>query len=531
MRKNIRIFVSLLVLTLELQAQGVTRAQGLGVRLSNWNITGRRTSLYLDGAGRTQVDVGGMGPAVYYFSRALRNLYLEASLGVISGVTGDAEAGRGAVSVESIVPLVLGLRYDVMSDRLSGALHPYLAVGGGPYSVFNIKTQQFEEGATHTESTIQTRMDYGWFFGGGVNLTLTNWFALNADLKYHLIEIPELKDYSGLELGIGFSIMWGRQLELYEIRRVQVVVSEIYPVYHQFYQTFPIALVTVKNRAGRPVEVNISAGIKGYSPRNKDSGYVRIGAGQSKEIPVTVYFNRRLLDNKKRESVILDMNLEVRAAAARRESINVPIVIHSRDAWNGDMAMLPLFLTPEDAEVRAFVRKAAAELPPVEAGLEIMQRAEAVFEALARERVRYLPDPNIPFYRDDRVQFAAETLSLRTGDCDDLAVLYAALLESLGIETAFVEVQDPQKTLAHVYLMFNTGVTAAEAFLISENEKRYVLRESPTGRTMVWAPIEATLIAEGFQQAWSAAALAYLQDGVVRGGLNEGWVKIIDHHS
>jgi hypothetical protein len=535
MKKTVHTCIVLLTSLLPLKmmhAQGITRAQGLGLRLSSWNITGRRTTISVDGMnGNTQVDLSGMGPTIYYFSRAYRNLYLETSLGVIGGVVADAEsAGKATVSVESIVPFVVGLRYDFMGMRISGALHPYLAAGGGPYSVFNVKTSSDAETAFTGQETIQTRMDYGWFFGGGVNFTLTNWFTLNADLKYHSIKIPDLKDYSGLELGIGLAVMWGRQLEVYEIKQVRLVMNDIYPAYQQFYTTFPIALVSVENLAGHPIEVNINGLVKGYSQRKKESGFISVKAGETKDIPVTVYFNRKLLEHNGDDTVILDMEVEVRTATMHRETLSAPIVIHSRNAWNGDMAMLPRFLTPEAEEVRSFSGKVVLGLGNVETGLENFSRASALFDALSAMNIRYLPDPNIPFYQDDRVQFAEETLQIRSGDCDDLAVLYASLLESVGIETAFVEVQNPDAELAHIYLLFNSGLTAADGFLLTDNEKRYILRENSTGQSMIWIPVETTLLAEGFQQAWNTAALDYLQEGVLGNGLADGWVKVIDNH-
>jgi len=142
--------------------------------------------------------------------------------------------------------------------------------------------------------------------------------------------------------------------------------------------------------------------------------------------------------------------------------------------------------------------------------------------------LRYHSDPNIPFYKDDRVQYAHETLNLKSGDCDDLVVLYASLLESVGINTAFVEVRDSQKELAHLYLMFNTSVSPIQGHLISSNEKRYLMRDNSIGQKTIWLPIETTLINHGFEQAWKAGALEYLEDGVVRSGIAEGWVRIID---
>jgi hypothetical protein len=134
----------------------------------------------------------------------------------------------------------------------------------------------------------------------------------------------------------------------------------------------------------------------------------------------------------------------------------------------------------------------------------------------------------MPFYKDDRVQFALETLHIGSGDCDDLVVLYASCLESLGIRTAFVQVQDPEQEIAHLYLLFDTGIPPEQGYKISSNEKRFVIRSGNSRHKTIWLPVETTLIEEGFDVAWEKGALAYLEEGVVRNGLAEGWVRVID---
>jgi len=140
----------------------------------------------------------------------------------------------------------------------------------------------------------------------------------------------------------------------------------------------------------------------------------------------------------------------------------------------------------------------------------------------------YRSDPNILFYQDDRVQYAMETIDQKGGDCDDLVILYASLLESLGIHTAFVEIRDPEKTIAHLYLLFATGLTAEQGHLISSNEKRFVLRDKLSGQKEIWIPVETTLIEKGFEEAWKMGATEYLKDAIIRNGLEQGWVKVID---
>jgi len=154
--------------------------------------------------------------------------------------------------------------------------------------------------------------------------------------------------------------------------------------------------------------------------------------------------------------------------------------------------------------------------------------AAHLFDALSELGIRYHSDPLIPFYRDDRVQYAYETLELKSGDCDDLVVLYASLLESVGINSAFVEVRDPEAELAHVYLMFNSGIIAQDGHLISSNDKRYVLRENSIGQKTVWIPVETTILEDGFEEAWKSGALQYLQDGILAGGITKDWVRVIN---
>ena len=76
--------------------------------------------------------------------------------------------------------------------------------------------------------------------------------------------------------------------------------------------------------------------------------------------------------------------------------------------------------------------------------------------------------------------------------------------------------------------MFNTGLSPEEAHKISSNEKKYIIRTGDKDQRSVWVPVETTLIEEGFEKAWEMGATSYLQETVLRAGLAEDWVKILD---
>jgi tetratricopeptide (TPR) repeat protein len=169
---------------------------------------------------------------------------------------------------------------------------------------------------------------------------------------------------------------------------------------------------------------------------------------------------------------------------------------------NGDM--IGSFVTARDDTLRNFVREAASRYEPPQGALNRpLTQAATVFNTLSALGLRYQPDPNTPYSRVsadqvDYVQFPRETLKLRSGDCDDLSVLLAAAYENLGIESALVEVP------GHLFLMFRTGLKEADRGLISLQDELLVLRDGE-----VWIPVEATLVATSFTEAWAEGARRY----------------------
>ena len=63
---------------------------------------------------------------------------------------------------------------------------------------------------------------------------------------------------------------------------------------------------------------------------------------------------------------------------------------------------------------------------------------------------------------------------------------------------------EPVQVPAHLFLMFRTGVKEADRELISLQDELLVIRDGE-----VWIPVEATLIATSFSEAWAEGARKY----------------------
>ncbi|NKB71414.1 MAG: hypothetical protein GKR89_30445 [Candidatus Latescibacteria bacterium] len=173
--------------------------------------------------------------------------------------------------------------------------------------------------------------------------------------------------------------------------------------------------------------------------------------------------------------------------------------------WDG-VAPAAAFITSNAPQVAAFARPSLLAFES-ETGswgkpLENVAKAMVLFEALKTHGVRYIADANTPYARAranqatvDHIQYPAETLHSKTGDCDDLTVLYAALLENAGIATALVDYP------GHIFLLVDTGVPHQTAYRLPLETQRYVA----WGKTL-WVPVEITQLDRSFEQAWRLGA-------------------------
>jgi hypothetical protein len=124
--------------------------------------------------------------------------------------------------------------------------------------------------------------------------------------------------------------------------------------------------------------------------------------------------------------------------------------------------------------------------------------ATAIFEAMKLHGISYVVDPKSSYAQKsaekssvDYLQFPSQTLQYRAGDCDDLSILTCALLESIGIETAFITVP------GHIFIAFDTGIIASEIGAWFANPDALLTHDGK-----VWMPVEVTMVRDGFQAAW-----------------------------
>ncbi len=209
MKAVIFLIVSLLIFSVNLFAQREVKSTGIGLRVSHWSMSNHGTRIMVTDYGeRTSVQTGSGGMYFYLLSRMNQFTLFELSLGAVGNVEEETyHYNNSTVDVFAVTPILLGLRLELISPENQSALHPYLSLGGGPYWFSNVAVR---EDMYEDEVQIETNLKSGGYAGGGANFLLSDWLAVNIDMKYHFINFNRNHEYSGFELGLGLSFMWGR---------------------------------------------------------------------------------------------------------------------------------------------------------------------------------------------------------------------------------------------------------------------------------------------------------------------------------
>jgi tetratricopeptide (TPR) repeat protein/sugar lactone lactonase YvrE len=284
-------------------------------------------------------------------------------------------------------------------------------------------------------------------------------------------------------------------------------LTRVFSAAYKQYASEPVGSVKLRNLSQTEYRnLRLSFHIKGYMDFPVTTEIPQLKPQETLELPLAAALSNRVLaldeDTGVQAEVKVTFFQDGHEAAAE---LTRPLTIYGKNAilWRESL-MVGSFITPRDETLKEFVRAALAQYGATTGALNRnLAQAMTLFDMIGATGTRYLADPNSPYARVsadqvDYVQFPRETLRSRSGDCDDLTVLLAAALENVGIETALVEVP------GHLFLLFSTGLPAAQSDQVSTQDDLLVVRDG-----IVWVPLETTMIATSFSEAWTEGARKY----------------------
>ena len=349
----------------------------------------------------------------------------------------------------------------------------------------------------------------GPYFAGqaDVSFLLNPSVSLGVGGAYKQYLVSEGTVYQGIAVNLGAQYHIGAAKKKADLQIIPEL-APIFPLFYSYYDKNPVGSLTLKNEERGELEgVTVSFWVKQYMEQPKVCAqFPRLARGQQEQVPVYALFKDNIFSVTEGTKVAGEIRVSYRYLGREvTDSYPVTVTVNNRNAltWD-DNRKAAAFVTAKDPLILSFAKRIAA-------GVDAAGRtsfngkfriAMGLFEAMGADRIGYVPDPTTPYAELsadktalDYLQFPGQTLAYKAGDCDDLAILYCALLESVGIRTAFITVP------GHIFMAFSPEMDAEQARKTFLNPNDLIFRGGET-----WVPVEITLVRGGFLKAWQIGA-------------------------
>ena len=289
---------------------------------------------------------------------------------------------------------------------------------------------------------------------------------------------------------------------------VKAQFYDIFPVFYKYYDENPLGIAVIHNWEKIPTtDINVTVFVRQYMDIPKECKTPgTLEAGEEAEIELTALFNTKVLEITEGTKVAAEIIVEYTHKGTVYESkYSETIRIFDRNAINwDDDRKAAAFVTAKDPVVLRFSKNVAGMIK--DKGSKAVDKnllmAMALHEAISLYGMSYVIDPTTPYAEFsankqavDFLQFPKQTLDYRAGDCDDLSILYSALLESVGVETSFITIP------GHIFMAFAVAMDPEQARKRFSRQDELIFRDEK-----VWIPVEVTEIGGGFLKAWQTGA-------------------------
>jgi tetratricopeptide (TPR) repeat protein len=434
---------------------------------------------------------------------------------------------------QSIFSLLGGIEYFYASTQASESLSLGVARLGGRVQLplaSGISVLGYALGGYYfaTYNDLSRNASEPYVAGGlGLQFSLRPGLGLEVGAQYK----DFLGLYQGVSAGVGMDVALGNSGGSVEIPTLQL--RPAFPVFYKYYDDHPIGSVEIKSKMRVPAtDVKVQMFIKEYMDSPKVVSVPgALAPGETKKINLYALFTDKVLDITEGTKVATEITVSYVVDGQTYENKKIETLsLMGRNAmtWD-DNHKAAAFVTAKEPQVLTFARSVTSSIHAQEnrSVCENLQAAIALHEALDLYGINYTPNPVMSYSEAskkkdviDFLQFPRETFQYKAGDCSDLAILYGALLQAVGIDAAFITVP------GHIYVAVSTGLSVEQASAALIRNTECVVYKG-----MVWIPVEITMRHQGFLKAWQMGAKEWNENNIAGAGqagfypIQEAWAS------
>lgn len=399
-----------------------------------------------------------------------------------------------AVGIESfnMTDFGVNLGYEMtLLDRLTMILEGYAGIWQVPEIQITGKNKKI---------TAASGLAYGGRFSAFYNIFPELSAGVFAGYKDFVTDGISYIKNTQFGLSVKYSVIKGL-FSSSDVNLSEIELDPIFPVFYSRYADHKFGTATfINNEKNDITSVEVSVYIEQFMTSPSVCTTIeRVKRGESFTADLTAFLDETILTTLMPVNAGAKIIVSYKSLGKRiTNEQSVELITYGRNnmTWEDDRRAAA-FVSPRDGSANFFasyVRSVVSD--EFNAGTpENVQMAAALFGALKAYGINYVVDPASAFSDNtgttqvDFLQFPYQTLLYHGGDCDDLSILNCALLESLGIDTAFITCP------GHIFIAFDSGLTPDQA-----GKGDYVVQDGK-----VWVPLEITLCQDSFALERSTA--------------------------
>ena len=313
---------------------------------------------------------------------------------------------------------------------------------------------------------------------------------------------------AGLTTGISITIKFDTKKISGNVDATAEYDDNVFPLLYTIYKNDPIGTITIQNNEAAEIRnVVVKFRAEGYTASEQQCGNIKvIHKLSSEEIPLYADFTDKVLRFSESGKISGEVVVEYELLGDSRVAvIPVTIPVYNRNTMRWvDPAVIASFVSSKSQEIMElskFIVGVARSYSRT--GLnKNMQYAMFVHEGIRKIGMAVEENSDTPYntaHLDltglDYIQYPYQTLSYRSGDKDDIAILYMSMLESVGIHAAFIPLDDD------FIVAIDIGEASSNQLSLFNDESRILVVDDE-----IWIPISMKAINEGFVNSWLKGA-------------------------
>ncbi|MCQ2572987.1 MAG: tetratricopeptide repeat protein [Treponema sp.] len=314
---------------------------------------------------------------------------------------------------------------------------------------------------------------------------------------------------AGLTAGVTVKFKFDTVKNAGEVEGYVTQDESVFPLFYTVYKNVPVGTITIVNNETAGINnINVKFRAQGYTSSEMECGKVKsLRKHAATEIDMYADFNENILQFAEAGKIPGELVVEYELLGQKRYSVTpviIPVYNRNQVRWT-DNEVIASYISTKSQEVLEFSKNIVGiARNHLRSGLNRnMQFAMYLFEGIRLAGITCSADSDTPYVKAhadpsalDYIQYPFQTMIYKSGDADEIGILLMALLESVGIEAAYIPAKDD------FLVCFNTGIKGTKADSFFDGYDRFfVIGED------VWIPLAMSTLREGFVNCWYKAII------------------------